>query len=120
MAGDTTTNSLYRRAGYSGLTSNVPTGLQTLKGFPWPEGTGDYVNVREKQKYIQSYSSAFEVERFIKYNTRVEKLEKVGNKWRLRSSELISDGDKGFYTVQSTDVSVKFRPMTCFLTLEGI
>ncbi|KAL5316596.1 hypothetical protein ACEPPN_015645 [Leptodophora sp. 'Broadleaf-Isolate-01'] len=91
---------------YSGLMNNVPTSLQEMKGHPWPAGTESYVNVRVKQQYIQSYSKSFEIEPLIRYNTRVEKLRKIGSKWEVRSTTLIREGpDRGqkVHTVEEFD-----------------
>jgi hypothetical protein len=66
-----------------------------LKGYPWPAGTEDFVNVRVKGDYIQRYSKHFNVEPLIKYNTRVENLEKAGSKWKLQSSILIKGAARG-------------------------
>ena len=91
---------------YSGLMNNVPTSLQEMKGHPWPPGTESYVNVRIKQQYIQSYSKSFNVEPLIRYNTRVEKLSKVGSKWEVRSTTLIRDGSQRGQKARSIEVSV--------------
>ncbi|CZT00612.1 hypothetical protein WAI453_009246 [Rhynchosporium graminicola] len=81
---------------YSGLMNNIPTGLQKMIDHPWPAGTESYVNVRVKQQYIQSYSKIFGIEPLIRYNTRVEKLHKIGSKWEVRSTTLIREGpDRG-------------------------
>ena len=66
-----------------------------MKGYPWPAGTEDFVNVRMKGDYIQRYTKHFNVESLIKYNTRVENLKKDGSKWKLRSSTLIKGTAKG-------------------------
>ena len=50
------------------------------------------MNVRQKQEYIQSYSKHFGIEALIRYNTRVEKLEKIDDKWKLASTTLIREG----------------------------
>src|SRR6267154_486433 len=50
-----------RRPAYNGLTNNISTVLQELKGYPWPAGTEDFVNVRVKGEYIQSYSKHFNI-----------------------------------------------------------
>ncbi|KAG0649154.1 Flavin-containing monooxygenase ustF2 [Hyphodiscus hymeniophilus] len=76
-----------------GLTNNVSTVLQELKGYPWPAGTEDFVNVRAKGAYLQGYSKEFGVESLIRYNTRVEKLEKVDKKWKLRSLTLLKNSN---------------------------
>jgi len=82
------------RPAYSGLTNNVSTKLQHLKGFPWKEGTPDFVNVRAKQEYLQSYSKHFGIETLIRYNTRVEKLQKTNGKWWVNSTTLVRDGTR--------------------------
>jgi cation diffusion facilitator CzcD-associated flavoprotein CzcO len=79
--------------------------LQQLKGFPWKEGTPDFVNVRAKQEYIQSYSRTFDVEPLIRYNTRVEKLQKIDGKWQVRSTTLIRDGPGKGKHVNEVEVS---------------
>lgn len=85
--------------------NNVPTSLQEMKGHPWPAGTESYVNVRVKQQYIQSYSKSFEIEPLIRYNTRVEKLRKIGSKWEVRSTTLIREGPDRGQKVHTVEVS---------------
>ena len=65
------------------------------------------MNVRAKQQYLQSYSKAFGVERLTKYNTRVEKLTKIGDQWQVRTTTLLLDGLERGKKVQNVDVSVK-------------
>ncbi len=86
------------------MTNNVSTKCQELKGFPWPEGTPDYVNVRVKQEYIQSYAEHFGVVPLIRFNTRVEKLEKVDNVWRVISTTLVKDEDGKTKTNERVEV----------------
>lgn len=60
--------------------NNNPVGLlQELKGHPWKTDLADYVNVRVTLEYLISYVKAFDVERLIKYNTRVVNLKKRGD-----------------------------------------
>jgi len=73
---------------YEGLTTNVPTYLQELKGYPWPEGQDAFVNVRVCGEYLQGYARRFGVESIIKYNTKVDKIEKKGEKWVVESRSL--------------------------------
>jgi len=96
--------------------NNVPTSLQEMKGHPWPPGTECYVNVGIKQQYIQSYSKSFKVEPLIRYNTRVEKLRKVGSKWEVRSTTLIRDGPQRGQKVRSVEVSISRRTGGASLT----
>ena len=95
------------RPAYSGLTNNVSTKLQQLKGFPWKEGTPDFVNVRQKQEYIQSYAQHFGVESVIRYNTRVEKLQKIHGRWKINSSTFAKDGSSIGKKVNAVEVSVR-------------
>lgn len=74
-----------------------------MKGHPWPPGTESYVNVRVKQQYIQSYAKGFDVEPLIRYNTRVEKLQKIGNKWQVRSTTLIREGPERGQKIRGVD-----------------
>jgi hypothetical protein len=107
----------FNRPAYSGLTNNVSTKLQKLKDFPWKEGTSDFVNVRAKQEYIQSYSKHFGVEPLIRYNTRVEKLEKVGRKWLIKSTTLIREGPTKGKHVNEVEVSVENQAFGPRLTI---
>jgi hypothetical protein len=66
--------------------------LQELKGYPWKEGLDENINVRIIGEYLQSFSKSFNVESIIKFNTRVEKIEKLGKKWKVRSSTIQLDG----------------------------
>lgn len=95
----------FQSPAYAGLTNNVGTKLQELKGFPWPEGTPDYVSVRVKQDYIQSYSRHFGIERLTRYNTRVEKLHKKGHVWQLESTSLIREGKDAGKKLKATEVT---------------
>jgi hypothetical protein len=66
--------------------------LQELKGYPWKEGLEENVNVRIIGEYLQSFSKTFNVESLIKFNTKVEKIEKSGKKWKVRYSTIRLDG----------------------------
>ena len=93
------------RPAYNGLTNNISTALQELKGYPWPLGTEDFVNVRVKGAYIQGYSKHFGIEPLTRYNTRVEELEKVGQKWKLRSSTLVKGPREGWEKFEGVEVT---------------
>lgn len=90
---------------YDGLTNNISTVLLQLKDYPWKEGTGDFVKVGVLGDYLQGYSRTFKVEPLIRFNTRVEKLEKIGGKWHLDSSTLITSGPEAGRKTQQSDVS---------------
>jgi cation diffusion facilitator CzcD-associated flavoprotein CzcO len=94
---------------YDGLTTNVPTYLQELKGHAWPEGNEAFVNVRVCGEYLQSYARKFGVDQVTKYNTKVVKIEKRGEKWRVKSTTLVT-GNGGL--VDNVDVSAVERIAT--------
>lgn len=74
------------------MENNIPTPLQALKDYPWKKGTKDNVNVRVNGEYLEGYWRHFGLEALTKFDTRVQKVEKVGNKWELQSSTLVKEG----------------------------
>lgn len=81
----------------------MSTKCQSLKGFPWPEDTPDHVSVHVKQKYIEDYAEHFGVVPLIRFNTRVEKLEKVGTVWKVRSTTVVKGEDGGTRRTESVE-----------------
>jgi cation diffusion facilitator CzcD-associated flavoprotein CzcO len=98
----------YFRPAYEGLKNNIPISLQELKGHPWKEGLEDFVNIKIIGDYLHSYSEKFGIEPEIKFNTRVEKLDKLTGekKWRVKTSTLIKDGPSSGQKIRQTDVSL--------------
>ena len=76
-----------------------------MKGHPWKEGIGDNVNVRVILEYLISYVKAFDVERLIKYNTRVVNLKKRGDIWEVQFATLIIEGPERGNMYQAVEVS---------------
>ncbi|KAF6232137.1 hypothetical protein HO173_009731 [Letharia columbiana] len=76
---------------YEGLTNNVSTRLMKLKINSWPPGTADFVNHRVLNEYIQDTSYKTGVHLTTKYNTRVEKVFKSGQDWKMQTSTLTRD-----------------------------
>ena len=54
----------------------------------WPPGTPDFVNHRVLYEYIRDTSKKTGVDKKTIYDTRVEKIEKSGTKWYLKTSTL--------------------------------
>ncbi|KAG4027285.1 hypothetical protein MFRU_031g00340 [Monilinia fructicola] len=90
---------------YFGLTTNISTKLQEIKNHPWKEGTGDFVNVKVVGDYLEDYSKKFHLEQVLRYNTKVEKIEKLNGKWIVTSKLLnkthdgrieLIDGEEAF------------------------
>lgn len=50
--------------------------------------------MRQKQEYLESYSHHFNIEPLIRYNTRVEALQKTGDKWKVTSTTVLRDEPK--------------------------
>lgn len=66
----------------------------------------DYVNIRVIGDYLRGYSEEFGIENEIKFNTRVEKLEKSAGrtKWLVASSTLIKVGPAAGQKTRQIDV----------------
>ena len=76
-----------------------------LKESPWKENTEDYVNHRLVLEYIRSFARNNDVEKVVKYNTRVERVEKQGSKWVLSTSTLVKEGTERGRLEYDTEVS---------------
>ena len=99
---------------YNGLTNNISNALQELKGYPWKEEVGDYANVRVIGEYIQGFAKTFNIEPLIKHNSRVERLEKVGDKWWVYSTTLIRDGPDLGMKRKESDVGLLVYQLLAF------
>jgi cation diffusion facilitator CzcD-associated flavoprotein CzcO len=55
--------------------------------FPMPESYPHYPNHRQMREYILSYAKAFGLYEKARFNTRVERLEQVGDDWRLTTQK---------------------------------
>ncbi|KAI9642146.1 hypothetical protein NHQ30_008948 [Ciborinia camelliae] len=71
---------------YFGLTANISTKLQEMKGHLWKEDTGDFVNVKVFGGYLADYARKFHLEQVLKYNTKVEAIYKANRKWIVKST----------------------------------
>ncbi|KAF7881506.1 hypothetical protein EAF00_011875 [Botryotinia globosa] len=56
-----------------------------MKDHPWKEGTDDFVNVKVVGEYLSDYAKRFHLERFLKYNTKIETIKTVNGRWIVRS-----------------------------------
>ena len=66
-----------------------------LKLNEWPAGTEDYVNNRVLNDYIGDTARKTGVHKRTLYHTRVEKIEKNGVKWDVKTSTLPVRGNAG-------------------------
>jgi hypothetical protein len=58
--------------------------LSHYRDFPMPDHYPDYPSHREVLAYFENYAQTFDLERFIRFNTEVSKVEKIeGERWRL-------------------------------------
>ena len=76
---------------YEGLSNNVSTRLMKLRINSWPDGTADFVNHRVLNEYIQDTSHKLGVHSRTVYDTRVEKVVKRGQAWKVQTTTLIKD-----------------------------
>ena len=54
----------------------------------WPEGTEDYVGHTVIKEYIQDTARRTGIEAVIQYSTRVDGVEKLEGKWRVKTTTL--------------------------------
>ncbi|EME48931.1 hypothetical protein DOTSEDRAFT_58212 [Dothistroma septosporum NZE10] len=76
---------------YVALKNNVSTIEMELTCQRWKPGTEEFVPHHVLAKYIQDTAAAHGVIEDISFNTRVNKVEKVGSKWELKIAKLIND-----------------------------
>lgn len=61
--------------------------LSHYRDFPMPANYADYPSHREVLAYFESYAQQFGLEKYIRFNTAVQKVEKIeGERWQLHLS----------------------------------
>ncbi|KAH9828349.1 dimethylaniline monooxygenase [Teratosphaeria destructans] len=73
---------------YDGLKNNVSTIEMEVSCQTWPTGTEEFVPHHVLAAYIQEAAKSNDVERLIKYNTKVEQVQRERDGWLLESSTL--------------------------------
>lgn len=101
---------------YFGLTTNISTKLQEMKDHPWKEGTGDFVNVKVVGDYLSDYAKRFHLERFLKYNTKVETIKKVNGRWIVKSKLLNKTRDGNVEFLEEEEVNCQVNICKRILT----
>ncbi|TVY19863.1 Flavin-containing monooxygenase ustF2 [Lachnellula arida] len=76
---------------YELLSNNVPTGLMKTTLNSWPPGTEQIVRHNVLAEYIQDTAAKTGVEGITQYNTKVERVEKRGEYWDVRTLTLDAD-----------------------------
>ncbi|KAL1303593.1 hypothetical protein AAFC00_006958 [Neodothiora populina] len=88
---------------YVGLKNNVSTIEMELRTNSWPSGTEEYVPHTVIAEYIQDTARKTGLDPVLRFNTRVEEIQKEGAKWSVRTSELISNEDEPSRVCESTE-----------------
>lgn len=73
--------------------NNVSTTEMELRANKWKPGTEDFVKHHVLAEYIQDTAKNTNVERYIRFNTRIDAVEKIGSQWNVQASRLIHDDD---------------------------
>lgn len=73
---------------YAGLRNNVSTHEMEMQCHKWAEGTEEFVSQSVIAKYVQDTAVANGILGDVRLNTRVESVEKQGDKWRVETSTL--------------------------------
>ncbi|TVY45229.1 Flavin-containing monooxygenase [Lachnellula subtilissima] len=76
---------------YELLSNNVPTGLMKTTLNSWPPGTEQIVRHNVLAEYIQDTAAKTGVDGITRYNTRVDRVEKRGDYWEVRTTTLDPD-----------------------------
>ena len=76
---------------YDALRVNVPSDLMAYRDFPFPEGTHlfpdrcAYLLTAVIYDYLKRFAASFNAEKYVRLNTRIVRLSRSGNKWRVES-----------------------------------
>lgn len=72
---------------------NVSKQNYCFSDFPFPDNTPDYPSHVQMAEYIKSYAEHFDVIKHIKFNTKVEKIEKVPSGWKISTVKVDKKGN---------------------------
>ncbi|KAK1939230.1 Flavin-containing monooxygenase FMO GS-OX1 [Phytophthora citrophthora] len=78
---------------YKSLHTNLPTSIMQLKDFPFQAGIPSYPSHSEVLEYLQNYAKHFSVDEFVRTDTKVTAVSKVGDQWKIS----VESKDKGSY-----------------------
>lgn len=76
---------------YDALRVNVPSDLMAYRDFPFPEGTHlfpdrcAYMLTAVIYDYLKRFAASFNAEKYVRLNTRIVRLSRSGDKWRVES-----------------------------------
>ena len=73
--------------------------------FPFPDHVPDYPSHTHMAEYIKSYTKRFGLEKHICFNTKVVKIEKVAEGWKMITVEV---DNKGKHKSEYKETFVKF------------
>ncbi|KAI0088233.1 FAD/NAD(P)-binding domain-containing protein [Irpex rosettiformis] len=79
---------------YDSLITNLPHPIMQYTSFPFPPSTDLYPPAATVLKYLQDYATHFDLERLIRFNTRVELIEwdNSASRWHVRTRTIGPDG----------------------------
>ncbi|GMF27762.1 unnamed protein product [Phytophthora lilii] len=75
------------------LHTNLPTSIMQLKDFPFQAGLPSYPSHADVLEYLQNYAKHFGVDEFVRTDTKVDNVAKVGDHWRIS----VESKEKGAY-----------------------
>ncbi|KAG7390148.1 Flavin-containing monooxygenase FMO GS-OX1 [Phytophthora pseudosyringae] len=81
---------------YKSLHTNVPTSTMQLKDFPFRAGLPSFPSHADVLEYLQSYTKNFAVDEFVRTDTKVTGVSKVGDQWKIS----VESKEKGGYDEQ--------------------
>ncbi|WFD34840.1 monooxygenase [Malassezia cuniculi] len=70
---------------YEGLRVNVPVDLMAYRDYPLPEGTHLFPERTVIFEYLKRFADSFNASKYVRLNTRVNRLARDGKVWRIES-----------------------------------
>ncbi|KAG1697057.1 hypothetical protein DVH05_017442 [Phytophthora capsici] len=68
---------------YKSLHTNIPTSSMQLQDFPFKKGLPSFPSHSDVLEYLETYAHHFNVDTFVRTDTNVTKVSKVGTQWRI-------------------------------------
>lgn len=77
---------------FSSLYSNVSKHNYCFSDFPFPDDVPDYPHHTHMAEYINSYAEHFGIKDHISFSTKVVRVEKVSERWKITSVKVDNEG----------------------------
>ncbi|KAL3846575.1 hypothetical protein ACJMK2_017551 [Sinanodonta woodiana] len=76
--------------------------------FPFPDNVPDYPHNTDMAQYIRDYMIHFKLDKLIKFNTKVFKIERQGNNWHVTTKHVTRSGENDLFGDETTVYVAKY------------